>query len=437
MTADAADAPLPAEVRQRLMAIAADLIGHRPAAELPPSVRRFARFAPAKRVRMGGTEIAAALAADDAFRAAVGEIVVQSSPELMAQILAGTPPSTADPTDIGVISFLLRPDGWQDLLAAATATLAQQAEHRTAGLEADRLRAEVSRLSAVNAELARARDAAKLAARTKAGEQSREIADLQHRLRTLTGELRAAQREAYQASAELAAIREEAERAITSDMAELRKARSRISVLEAELDTGRRTAKAGRDHNDARLWVLLEQLRAVSTGLRRELDIDRPNVTPADSVAATTPGHAARPATADGSLLDRLLDGAHVHLIVDGYNLTKTGYPAIPLAAQRSRLVSSLGALTARTGVEITVAFDGTAAPTGSAASLPTPRGVRVLFSAPGELADDLIRQLLLAEPEGRTVVVASSDGAVAASARGIGAWSVPAAVLLARIERS
>jgi hypothetical protein len=59
-----------------------------------------------------------------------------------------------------------------------------------------------------------------------------------------------------------------------------------------------------------------------------------------------------------------------------------------------------------------------------------------VLFSAVGRLADDLIRDLVHAEPAGRTVLVASSDQAVAASARGAGAWPVAAAVLLSRLER-
>ena len=43
----------------------------------------------------------------------------------------------------------------------------------------------------------------------------------------------------------------------------------------------------------------------------------------------------------------------------------------------------------------------------------PAPRGVRVLFSAPGEIADDLIREFVGAEPEGRAVVVVTSDRAV------------------------
>ena len=65
--------------------------------------------------------------------------------------------------------------------------------------------------------------------------------------------------------------------------------------------------------------------------------------------------------------LDALLSVPSGHLIVDGYNVTKTGYPELPLADQRTRLAGQLAALAARTGVEITVVFDGAgvvAAPT-------------------------------------------------------------------------
>ena len=44
------------------------------------------------------------------------------------------------------------------------------------------------------------------------------------------------------------------------------------------------------------------------------------------------------------------------------------------------------------------------------------PAGVRVLFSDPGVLADDVIRALVAAEPQGRPVVVATSDKAVVTS---------------------
>jgi predicted RNA-binding protein with PIN domain len=435
-TPDETAVALPREVRKRLVATAAEVAGRHPVSDLPAGVRRFARFAPAKRLRLGGPELAAALEADASFRGLVAEEVAESTPELAELIRRGTPPAGADPADVAVLVYLLRPTGWPHLLGAAASALADHSDRRLAGAEVGRLRAEVDRLAAANAELVRAQDAARSTARAGTSEQSRELSELSHRIRTLTGVLRAAQRQARQYEAELSGARTQLDRVTDTASVELRKARARIAALEADVDAGRRSARAGRDHDDARVWVLLEQLGGAITGLRRELDIGRPAVLPADSVAGSVPGAAIRPASVDGSLLERLLDGAHVHLIVDGYNLTKTGYPSLTLADQRSRLVASLGALAARTRVEVTVAFDGTAAPTGAAASLPTPRGVRVLFSAPGELADDLIRRLLQAEPEGRTVVVASSDGAVAASVRGAGGWPVTAAVLLSRIER-
>jgi predicted RNA-binding protein with PIN domain len=427
---------LPAEVRQQLIMIAADVMGKRPVAELPAAVRRFARFAPSKRVRMGAADIAAALAADERFRESVAEVVTEASPELVEQVSSGSPPETADPVDIAVIAYLVRPPGWQQRIEAISAELLEQTERRTAEADLSRLEAEVQRLTAANAELGRARDDARTAASEMNSEQAKQTSELQHRVRTLQGDLRAAQRAAEHATSTAATDRAEYERISAAQASELRKARARIASLEAELDSGRRSVRTARAHDDARLWLLLEQISAAASGLQKELDLARPAVTPADSVASADQESAVRPSTLDVSYLDRLLDGPHVHLIVDGYNLSKTGYGDLPLADQRTRLVTSLGALAARTKVEVTVAFDGTAAPTGVAAGLPSPRGVRVLFSAVGELADDLIRDLLGAEPAGRTVLVASSDQAVAASARGAGAWPVAAAVLLSRLER-
>lgn len=429
--------PLPAAVRQQLVAIAADVMSRRPVSELPASIRRFARFAPAKRLRLGASEIAAALAVDEPFRAAVADVVRESSPELTEQVVAGNPPPTADPVDVAVIGYLLRPAGWPALLAEIGQRLAEEGQRRSADADLNRLRAELARLTETNQALVRDRELARAAAKAATAEQATEAGELRRRLRALQAELRAAQRAAEQAMAELDRLRADRDRGTAADAAELRRARARIASLETGLEADRRTARAGRDQDDARLWVLLETITAAASGLRRELDVSEPAVRPADSVDAEAAGLGRRPSTADSSLLDRLLDGSHVHLIVDGYNLTKTGYGSLPLADQRTRLVSSLGPLAARTGVEVTVAFDGTAAPAGAAASLPTPRGVRVLFSATGQLADDLIRDLLAAEPAGRPVVVASSDQAVAASVRAAGAWSAPASVLLSRLERS
>jgi predicted RNA-binding protein with PIN domain len=129
----------------------------------------------------------------------------------------------------------------------------------------------------------------------------------------------------------------------------------------------------------------------------------------------------------DAAALDRLLTVPGVHLIVDGYNVTKTGYDELALADQRARLVSGLAALAGRSRAEITVAFDGARRP---AVQPVAPRGVRVLFSQ-GEIADDLIRRLVAAEPPGRQLVVVTSDQQVVTDVMRAGAWTAPSSALL------
>jgi predicted RNA-binding protein with PIN domain len=137
----------------------------------------------------------------------------------------------------------------------------------------------------------------------------------------------------------------------------------------------------------------------------------------------------------DPQLLDQLLALPQVHLIIDGYNVTKTGYGTLTLADQRNRLMTNLGGLVAQTRVEVTVVFDG--AELNAPVQVVAPRGVRVLFSAPGEIADDLIRQLVRAEPPGRAIAVVSSDREVAESVRRMGARPVPSGLLLRRLGRA
>lgn len=430
------DRPLPPAARHQLVTIAADVMGHRPVSELPATIRRFARFAPAKRLRLGAAEIATALATEAGFRELVAEVAREASPELAGLVAAGHPPATADPADIAVLLYLLRPPEWQAQLAALSEQQAAADQQRADQGELAAQHAELEQLRQQNARLNTDRDRLRSEARAAASARDAELAELTRRVRTLTGEVRAARRAAERADAELARLRAETDQRAAGDAAELRRARSRIAELEATVEAARRRARGERDHDSARLWVLLETLGSAVTGLRQELAVTDPQVRPADLVAGGSTAIGQRPSTVTGDLLDRLLDGGPGHLIVDGYNLTKTGYGSLTLAEQRNRLVASLGPLAARTGFEVTVAFDGTAAPVGAAARLPTPRGVRVLFSPSGQLADDLIRQLLRAEPPGRLILVASSDGEVAASVRKVQAWSVPADVLLHRLQR-
>jgi predicted RNA-binding protein with PIN domain len=59
-----------------------------------------------------------------------------------------------------------------------------------------------------------------------------------------------------------------------------------------------------------------------------------------------------------------------------------------------------------------------------------------VLFSRPGEIADDLIRRLAAAEPPGRVVVVVSSDREVADGVARSGARPVASVALLRLLGR-
>jgi predicted RNA-binding protein with PIN domain len=113
--------------------------------------------------------------------------------------------------------------------------------------------------------------------------------------------------------------------------------------------------------------------------------------------------------------------------------VTKTAYPALQLEAQRLRLVAGLKALHSRTAAEVTVVFDGADEASGAPASS---RQVRVLFSRTGETADEVIRRLARHEPQGRPVVVVSSDKEVVEGVVRAGARAVAAVALTRLLER-
>ena len=81
--------------------------------------------------------------------------------------------------------------------------------------------------------------------------------------------------------------------------------------------------------------------------------------------------------------------------------------------------------------------FDGSGLEGARAPGTAAPRGVRLLFSGPGQTADDVLRELVRAEPPGRPLVVVSSDREVADDVRRDGARAVPSRALLALVERT
>ncbi len=150
--------------------------------------------------------------------------------------------------------------------------------------------------------------------------------------------------------------------------------------------SGTRRAGRGRRRPTSRRpgRLLLDTVVDAAAGLRRELALGPSTTTPADDVAAglpdaarTRPGSRGRAAD-DPALVDDLLSVPRTHLVVDGYNVTKTGYGELSLADQRDRLLAGLLRVAAA-GTEVTVCFDGA---DGGPRPVHAPRGVRVLFSS-------------------------------------------------------
>jgi YacP-like NYN domain len=414
--------------RQQVITLAAELLGRLPADEIPPALRPIARFAPAKRQRLGAVALAAALDNDETFRGKVADLVVDTSPDLTAAVREGRSTAAADPVDVAVVAYLTRPDGWTDVLAAANRRWAAERSAAVAQKdEIDRLRTEVAELrTQLKGEAARQREAVATAVQAN----DAKLAELSKAVRDRTRELRAAERDRDAARAAEAELRSRLDTQAAAHEAELRRQRARHAEAARSAESARRGTRTERDIDEARLWLLVDTLVQAATGVRKELSLSPPDLRPADYVDAAS-GTDARRTAADPAALDRLLALPNIHVIIDGYNVTKSGYGELSLAEQRTRLVGALAPLAAQSGAEITVAFDGGEKPPAQPA---TPRGVRVLFSAPHETADDLIRRLVANEPRGRLVVVVTEDQQIIRDTARDAAWSVPSRVLLARL---
>ncbi|NKQ56536.1 RNA-binding protein [Amycolatopsis sp. K13G38] len=420
---------LPEPVRNRLAELAADALGRMPRTDIPQQLRPVAKFAPAKRARLGATALLSTLQDSSAFRTAVLEWLREYRQDALD-------PNDDDSVVAATAAVLLGESSATSrvrLVAKNAAETALRAERDAAVARNQKLEAE---LANTREELTRALQAVEEARK----DREEELVRLRGRLREQGTQLRQARdaAEAARADAESAGNgRDEELAALTAQLererqrAATERARAERALAEAEI--ARQSAREAREADEVRLALLLDTLEGAATGIRRELALEASARRPADRVHSAAAGGGLGSQVRDATALDRVLALPAVHLIVDGYNVTKTGYPELPLADQRDRLVQQLGALAARTGAEITVVFDGA-----GVLSVPTaaPRGVRVLFSAPGVLADDVIRDLVKAEPKGRPLVVATSDRAVADSCRASGAHPAASSVLLARLGR-
>ncbi|WP_241005129.1 NYN domain-containing protein [Nocardioides sp. zg-1228] len=407
-------AALPERLRLRVVAMVSAVLPS--VTPVPPALRKVAGFAPARRARLGAAAIWSALE-DGAFR------------EHAAVQVAALPAAPDDPIDVAARAWLAREEGWEAVVADVADSLDRD-EVRDEQVQAEHARL-TAQVAALQAELTSVRaEHREELARAKADHTV-----LRRRLGEARGVLRAAEEArdaAYAARDEAIAAAEGATRAAEADV---RRLRAQLDEAESGLAASRRDARSDRDAATVRARLLLDAVVDAATGLRRELALPAVTGSPGDAVESALAGVAGPPASsapATPALLEQTLGMPRARLVIDGYNVTKERWPTASLEAQRSRLVAALGALVARTGAETTVVFD--AAESTVRTAMPAPRGVRVVFSPPGVIADDVIRQLVAAEPRGRVVVVVTGDRAVARDVTREGARTMPVSALLALI---
>ncbi|KFG75933.1 NYN domain-containing protein [Streptomyces mutabilis] len=434
--AEVLDRPLPDGVRRRVVQIVSDGFGGLTLGELPAQLRQYARFTPNRRAKFAGNAMAAAVETDTLFRQRIGEKFRDAQPELAGALDAGSPPPAADPLDVAAAAYVLRPHGWVKLVTAA----GEEAQRADAERADEESRAELERL---HEELARAREHTRAETerlRAELDASKREAESLHRKLRSALSDVKRGEAALRKAQAEIDAVRAEGHAQVSAAESETRRLKARLTEAEAALEATRKAAREGRSVEDMRVRLLLDTLLDATQGLRRELALPPVSVRPAETVDAVEPGRMTPKDIAnralsehDPAVLDQLLALPQAHLVVDGYNVTKTGYPQMPLEKQRLRLLGQLSQLAAQTGAETTCVFDG--AELAAPVLLAPPRGVRVLFSKPGVTADELIRQLVRAEPPGRPVIVVSTDREVADGVARAGARPVASAVLLKRLS--
>jgi predicted RNA-binding protein with PIN domain len=346
--------------------------------------------------------------------------------------------------------FLARPDGWEqefDLLAEAASADAEREEsaraEQTAARRVEHLEAALERQAA---DVARGvRDADEARAALEAERDRRRRSD--DAARAAEAALAARDQERAETVRQLAEARALAEERL-----------ERIRALEAGEPSATpdgEAAWAGAD--PAEVAEALRQASRAAADLGEILDRATralgpgragPAPVPPDRAASGAPSAGGRRRgprrtalrLARGALegsteaTDQVLRTGRVVVLVDGYNVSMSGWPTLDALTQRDRLVAMLSDVASRTGADIRVVFDGD--DDGRRPAVSTPLAVRVHFTPDGVEADDVVLDMVDRVPVDRPVVVVSSDRRVQAGARVRGANVVASESLLAWVRR-
>jgi predicted RNA-binding protein with PIN domain len=353
--------------------------------------------------------------------------IVEADDAFRTRIAAGALPELVDP--IGIL-WLQRPEGWAERVAGLLVDAAEDAARADAAVELHRE--------------ARKREAAEqVAARSRV-----EVLSLQERVASLLGDIDQLRADMIKANdtidetkAELIDARNEARHAndrATAAASKLERAESeRAAAVSA-----RQSAEGVRDSVIAdRAAAVVEAaelagLAAIAQELAERLAAlnsqpsDRKRPTEASRRRALPlPGGVAGDSDAATEYLVR--SGASV--LIDGYNVSKLGWPTLELVMQRQVLLDAVENVARRYGSDLTVVFDGAGV---IGASSDQRRLVRVVYSPEGVIADDVIRSEVARLPSTRHVVVVTNDKAVVTDVRAMGANTVSSDRFVALAKR-
>ena len=359
-----------------------------PCDDVPVPLRRLARFTPAKRSRLGRAALLAEMEGSGAFRASVVAWWEEHRPGELT-------PSAADPLAAAAAAVLVADPGAADAVALAARrgeAVELRAERDEALARVDKLTSELERL---RAELADARDAARFAGQERDAEYQqlrRRVSDQGARLRAaLDGRAAAEQAlEELQASAETDRAAVAAERDRERKRAEAERRRAADAV--AEVAAARQAAREARQSDEVRLGLLLDTVGGALAGLRRELALGGGGPRPGDLVAG------ARSVRGGGAVdsvmaLDALLSVPS--RCTSSSTATTSPRPATPSCRWPTSAPGSRASWRRSRRGRASRSPSSSTVPGVVAAPTRGSRGVRVLFSDPGVLADDVIRALV------------------------------------------
>jgi predicted RNA-binding protein with PIN domain len=318
-----------------------------------------------------------------------------------------------------------RADGWELRLAERTAEAPREPHSAEVELR-EKLEAERQRSRKHRDDLRVQRDQGR---RALDAEEARS-ADLARRLSEAERELDEARATATAAVIRADKVAEDTEKRLRRERRAAAKAKEEADEAKREVRSVKRAlARAQQDH--VRLQQRVDELAAG----RSRSKAQRAPAARAAEPARRKPLRVPRGRLPeDPETLDEWLSQDGIHLMIDGYNVTKAvgGFAELALERQRERLVDEVGKLAVRKKVRTTIVFDGSSVPPGRSRRL---RGrVAVEYSRPDEPADDHLIAMLEAEPSEPAVLV-TNDRELQARAAALGATIASSGQLLALIR--